>query len=96
LPILHISTEFYTQLTFDPVPLAAGAAGVDWSMEHLSDWHKLNSDDRGTYPHIAHRVQVRFANGRLEEGDRSMFFPASGVLPDSQITRWRYIKDYLP
>jgi hypothetical protein len=50
-------------------------------MEHVSDWHKLNPDDRGTYPHIAHRVQVRFANGGLEEGDRSNVFSCSRRAP---------------
>jgi hypothetical protein len=62
-------------------------------MKHLSDWHKLNPDDRSTYPQVAHMVQVRFVNGKMEEGERSMFFPADGVLHDCQITGWRYIKD---
>jgi hypothetical protein len=64
-------------------------------MEHLSDWHELDPADRTTYPQVPHKVQVRFTNGDEEEGYRSMFFPTTGVLADTEITAWRYIKGHI-
>jgi hypothetical protein len=37
-------------------------------------------------------LQVRFRNGETQEGQCSMFFPAPGVLDDTEIAAWRYIK----
>jgi hypothetical protein len=62
-------------------------------MEHLSDWHELDPPDRITYPRVAQKVQIRFRNGDTKEGPRSEFFRATGVLEDTEIIAWRYIKD---
>jgi hypothetical protein len=61
-------------------------------MEHLSDWHALNPAEPASYPRMARRVQVRFRDGRTEEGNRARFFPATILLPHTQISAWRYIK----
>jgi hypothetical protein len=37
-------------------------------------------------------VQVRFADGTLEEGDSQMYFRPHGTLSVSSITGWRYIR----
>jgi hypothetical protein len=62
-------------------------------MDHLSNWHVFDPTDRKTYPKVAAPVQVRFEDGRLEEGDSRMFFPRVEPLPSSSIIGWRYIKD---
>jgi len=36
--------------------------------------------------------QVRFDDGRIEEGEGQMFFPRTKLLPVSSISAWRYIK----
>jgi hypothetical protein len=64
-------------------------------MEHLSPWHELDPADRATYPKVAQKVQVRFRNGDTQIGQRSEFFPAAGLLDDTEITAWRYIKDWI-
>ena len=64
-------------------------------MAHLSDWHKFDPSDRNTYPREASRVQVRFTNGEIEEGESGMYFPRITLLPSSTITAWRYVKTIL-
>jgi hypothetical protein len=61
-------------------------------MTHLSDWHTFEPSDRETYPKVDSPVQVRFDDGRMEEGDCRTFFPLVKLLPCSSITAWRYIK----
>jgi hypothetical protein len=60
-------------------------------MKHISDWHQCDVTDEGTYPKVSARVQVKFEDGRMEEGDSSAFFPRVGHLPASAIVGWRYI-----
>jgi hypothetical protein len=62
-------------------------------MDHLSDWHVFDPTDRKTYPKEAALVQVRFRDGKLEEGDSRIFFPRTELLPTSSIIGWRYIKE---
>jgi hypothetical protein len=64
-------------------------------MEHLSDWHELDTADRTTYPKVPQKVQIRFRNGDTKVGQRSGFFPAAGPLDDTEIAAWRYIKDWV-
>jgi hypothetical protein len=66
--------------------------GVRLLMAHLSDWHVFDPSDRKTYPAVDAPVQVRFDDGKLEEGDSRMFFPLTKLLPCSSIVAWRYIK----
>jgi hypothetical protein len=61
-------------------------------MAHLSDWHTFNPSDRKTYPKVNAPVQVRFDDGKFEEGETRMFFPQVNLLPCSSIQAWRYIK----
>ena len=61
-------------------------------MEHLSNWHAFHSRDVRTYPKVDAVLQVKFENGRIEEGIASEFFPRTGLLPASSIVAWRYIK----
>jgi len=61
-------------------------------MAHLSDWRKFNPNDRGTYTTVAAPVQVRFADGKFEEGQSRIYFPRVDLLQCSSITAWRYIK----
>ena len=62
-------------------------------MPHLCDWHAFDPSDRKTYPKVDAPVQVRFDDGRCEEGDSRTFFPLMKLLPCSSINAWRYIKD---
>jgi hypothetical protein len=61
-------------------------------MAHLSDWRLFNQIDRKTYPKVKAPVQVRFDDGKLEEGDSRTFFPKTRLLPSSSINGWRYIE----
>jgi hypothetical protein len=62
-------------------------------MAHPSNWHVFDPTDRKTYPKVDDApVQVRFADGKLEEGDCRLFFPRTELLPCSSIIGWRYIK----
>ena len=61
-------------------------------MEHLSAWHDFNPSDRSTYPRTSAPVQVRFGDGKVEEGDSRMLFPRTNLLPISSISAWRYMK----
>ena len=60
-------------------------------MDHLSGWHVFDPTDRKTYPKVKAPVQVRFQDGKLEEGDSRVFFPQTELLPTSSIIGWRYI-----
>jgi hypothetical protein len=62
------------------------------AMPHLSEWHTFNPRDRKTYPKVNAPVQIRFADGKFEEGQSRMFFPQTDLLPCSSITAWRYVK----
>jgi hypothetical protein len=62
------------------------------TMAHVSDWHVFDPSDRGTYPREKAPVQVRFDDGKLEEGDSRMFFPQTKLLPCSSIIAWRYVE----
>jgi hypothetical protein len=69
-------------------------AAYHQTVAHLSDWHVFDPRDRKTYPKVDDaRVQVRFEDGKLEEGDSRMFFPRTELLPSSSIIGWRYVKD---
>src|ERR1700744_1249028 len=61
-------------------------------MAHLSDWHDFNPADRATYPKVDAPVQVKFNNGRMEEGGSRTYFPQVRLLPASSIEAWRYIQ----
>jgi hypothetical protein len=65
-------------------------------IKHLSDWHEFDPNDRKTYPKVEAPVQVRFDDGRTEEGGSQMFFPVKKLLPGSSIKAWRYIKSIYP
>jgi hypothetical protein len=60
-------------------------------MAHLSDWHVFDPSDRKTYPTADAPVQVKFDDGKFEEGVSRMFFPLAKLLPCSSIRAWRYI-----
>jgi hypothetical protein len=62
-------------------------------MEHLSNWHDFNPDDRSTYPKVASAVQVKFADGQRVEALSFTVFMSANPLSRSQILGWRYIKD---
>jgi hypothetical protein len=54
----------------------------------------FDPSDRKTYPEENAPVQVRFEDGKVEEGNSRMFFPKPHLLPlSSSIKGWRYIKD---
>jgi hypothetical protein len=61
-------------------------------MQHLSEWHSFNPRDFKTYPKVNAPIQVRYESGKVSEGFSRDFFPAPGLLSDSLITNWRYIK----
>ncbi len=61
-------------------------------MDHVSDWHRFEPSDRKTYPNMDAPVQVKFDDGKVEEGGSRMFFPLNNLLPCSSINAWRYIK----
>jgi hypothetical protein len=61
-------------------------------MAHLSDWRVFDASDRRTYPTADAPVQVKFNDGKFEEGGSRMFFPQVQLLPCSSINAWRYIK----
>jgi hypothetical protein len=61
-------------------------------MAHLSDWRVFDPTDRKTYPAMDAPVQVKFDDGKFEEGASRMFFPQTKLLPGSSINAWRYIK----
>jgi hypothetical protein len=69
-----------------------GRPGVNCPMRYLSEWNAFNPNDRETYPKVNAPVQVTYEGGRVGEGFSLDFFPASGLLSGSLITRWRYIK----
>lgn len=84
-------------MTPDDAWLPAGqpeprAQASDCLVEHLSNWHAFHSRDVRTYPKVDAVLQVKFENGRIEEGIASEFFPRTGLLPASSIVAWRYIK----
>jgi hypothetical protein len=62
------------------------------SMNRDQDWHPFNPDDHSTHPSDIASVQVMFDNGRQANGDwlYGRFFNVY-VMPESTITRWRYI-----
>ena len=62
-------------------------------MEHLSDWHSFDPNDRSTYPKVKSPIQVKYANDSLAQGDCRKFFPREESLTDSLIVGWRYIKE---
>jgi hypothetical protein len=62
-------------------------------VEHVSDWHVFNPGDRETYPNVEAPLQVRFENGRIEDGMTSEFFPRIGLLPVSSMVAWRNIDE---
>ena len=62
-------------------------------MSYLSDWHACDPSDRSTFPKVSARVQIRYKNDGLSEGNREDFFPETGLLTGSLIDAWRYIRD---
>ena len=63
------------------------------TMPHLSDWHVFDPSDKNTYPEENSPVQIKFDDGKFEEGESRMFFPKVKLLPGSSISAWRYIKE---
>ena len=70
----------------------AAGARVTPTMVHLSDWHVFDPCDRKTCPRDIAPVQVKFDDGRTEEGDSLTYFPKLMLLPTSSIKARRYIK----
>jgi len=62
-------------------------------LEHLSEWHGVDVNDRSTYPKVNAPVQVKYADGSLDFGYALDFFPSFKAAPESPITGWRYIKE---
>ncbi len=62
-------------------------------MDHLSEWHSFDANDRSTYPKTVSAIQVKYADGGLASGQTFDFFPVLTV-PKSPIVGWRYIKAY--
>ena len=62
------------------------------TLHQLSIWHTFDQYDRRTYPTANASVQVKYADGRVKEGDSTMFFPRLQLLSRSTIKNWRYIK----
>ena len=84
-PLLHsLPQVFQRRSTSYPFRLV--------SMNRDQDWHSFNPDDHSTHPSDISSVQVMFANGRQANGDwlYGRFFNVY-VVPESTITRWRYI-----
>jgi hypothetical protein len=77
------------------IVLANGVSGparaYHLAMAHLSDWHKFDPSNRKTYPTVDAPVQVKFDDGKFEEGGSRMFFPFAQLLPCSSINAWRYV-----
>jgi hypothetical protein len=61
-------------------------------MADMGDWHVFDPSDRKSYPKLNAPVQIRFDDGKFEEGDSRIFFPLAKLLPCSSINAWRYIK----
>jgi hypothetical protein len=59
---------------------------------HLSEWHTFNPHHRETYPKVDAPIQVQYESGEVSIGFTHDFFPVSGLLLDSLVTNWRYIK----
>jgi hypothetical protein len=62
---------------------------------HISEWHVFDPTDRVTYPKVSALVQIRFADGKFQEGDSRTFLSFTKLLLNSSITGWRYIQGYL-
>jgi hypothetical protein len=62
-------------------------------MDHLSEWHRFDANDRSTYPKTSSAIQVKYADGGLGSGYTFDFFPILAV-PKYPIIGWRYIKAY--
>jgi hypothetical protein len=43
-------------------------------MDHLSEWHSFDANDRSTYPKMSSAVQVKYADGGVAEGYTLDFF----------------------
>jgi hypothetical protein len=56
------------------------------------DWHEFIQDDPSTFPTDLSSIQVIFASGRLVKGTwLNGMFSHEHEIPESTITRWRYI-----
>jgi hypothetical protein len=56
------------------------------------DWHEFIQNDPSTFPPDPSSIQVIFASGRLVKGTwLNGIFSHEYVIPQSPITRWRYI-----
>jgi hypothetical protein len=64
-------------------------------MDHLSDWHSFDPQDRSSYPKTNSAIQVKFAGGHIAEGDALGFLPNLKTLPKCPVVGWRYIKAYV-
>jgi hypothetical protein len=61
-------------------------------MRHLSRWHTCDPRDRETYPKVVAPIEVKYESGNVCVGFSHDLFPVLGLLSDSLITGWRYIK----
>jgi hypothetical protein len=61
-------------------------------MQNIGIWHYFNPNDRGSYPVVRTRIQVKYANGVEDEGEWVEFFSQVKSLVESPITGWRYVK----
>jgi hypothetical protein len=61
-------------------------------MQNIGIWHYFNPNDRGSYPVVHTRIQVKCANGVEDEGEWVEFFSQVKSLVESPITGWRYVK----
>jgi hypothetical protein len=56
------------------------------------EWHEFIQEDRSTFPPDHSSIQVIFASGRLIKGtSRDGMLSHEYKIPETAITRWRYI-----
>ena len=55
-------------------------------MQNIGIWHYFNPNDRGSYPVVRTRIQVKYANGVEDEGEWAEFFSQVKSLAESPIT----------
>jgi hypothetical protein len=90
--VMDAMPSFYSARRRPSVLQAMVGKAYTHALAHLSGWHTFNPSDRKTYPKVSAPVQIRFADGKVEEGETRMFFPQENLLPCSSIQAWRYIK----
>lgn len=62
-------------------------------MDQPYTWHTLDPNDASTYPTVNGLVQVKYSDGRMEQGECRKFFRQRQFVAVSDITSWRYMRD---